>query len=77
MRIFTYKIKTAIIHQISNATGLNLSTPRLFTLSKAETHELRIIRIIAAIPIKKAPKAVVDYLSPEAMKLVLEQPDKP
>jgi len=31
---------------------------------------------IAAIPIKKAKKTVVEYLTPEAMKLLLEQPDK-
>jgi integrase/recombinase XerD len=31
---------------------------------------------IAAIPIKKAQKTVVEYLNPEAMKLLLEQPDK-
>ena len=31
---------------------------------------------IAAIPIKKANKTVVEYLTPEAMKLLLEQPDK-
>jgi integrase/recombinase XerD len=31
---------------------------------------------IIAIPIKKAKKAVVEYLTPEAMKLLLEQPDK-
>ncbi len=31
---------------------------------------------IAAIPIKKALKTVVEYLIPEAIKLLLEQPDK-
>jgi integrase/recombinase XerD len=31
---------------------------------------------IAAIPIKKAKKTVVEYLTPEATKLILEQPDK-
>lgn len=31
---------------------------------------------IAAIPIKKGKKTVVEYLSPEAVKLLLEQPDK-
>jgi integrase/recombinase XerD len=31
---------------------------------------------IAAIPIKKAKKNVIEYLTPEAMKLLLEQPDK-
>lgn len=31
---------------------------------------------IVSIPIKKAKKTVVDYLTPEAMKLLLEQPDK-
>ena len=31
---------------------------------------------IIAIPIKKAKKTVVEHLSPEAMKLLLEQPDK-
>lgn len=31
---------------------------------------------ITAIPIKKAKRTVVEYLTPEAMKLVLEQPDK-
>ncbi len=31
---------------------------------------------IAAIPIKKAQKTVVEYLTPEAIKLLLEQPDK-
>ena len=31
---------------------------------------------IIAIPIKKAKKPVVEYLTPEAMKLFLEQPDK-
>lgn len=31
---------------------------------------------ISAIPIKKAQKSVVEYLNPEAMKLLLEQPDK-
>lgn len=31
---------------------------------------------ITAIPIKKAKKTVVEYLTPEAMKLLLEQPDK-
>jgi integrase/recombinase XerD len=31
---------------------------------------------IAAIPIKKAKKTVVEYLTPEAIKLLLEQPDK-
>src|SRR3990167_11535313 len=31
---------------------------------------------IAAIPIKKGKKTVVDYLSPEAVKFLLEQPDK-
>ena len=31
---------------------------------------------IATIPIKKAKKTVVEYLTPEAMKLLLEQPDK-
>ena len=31
---------------------------------------------IAAIPIKKAKKQVVEYLSSEAIKLLLEQPDK-
>ena len=31
---------------------------------------------IAAIPIKKGKKTVVDYLSPEAVKFILEQPDK-
>lgn len=31
---------------------------------------------ITAIPIKKAKKTVIEYLTPEAMKLLLEQPDK-
>ena len=31
---------------------------------------------ITAIPIKKAKKTVVEYLTPEAMKLLLEQPDR-
>jgi integrase/recombinase XerD len=31
---------------------------------------------IIAIPIKKAKKATVDYLTPEAVKLLLKQPDK-
>ena len=31
---------------------------------------------IIAIPIKKAKKTVVEHLAPEAMKLLLEQPDK-
>lgn len=31
---------------------------------------------ISAIPIKKAKKTVVDYLTPEAIKLLLEQPDR-
>ena len=31
---------------------------------------------ITAIPIKKAKKTVVGYLTPEAMKFLLEQPDK-
>jgi len=31
---------------------------------------------IIAIPIKKTKKAVVEHLAPEAMKLLLEQPDK-
>jgi site-specific recombinase XerD len=31
---------------------------------------------IIAIPIKKAKKPVVEHLTPEAMKLLLEQPDK-
>jgi integrase/recombinase XerD len=31
---------------------------------------------IAAIPIKKAKKTVIEYLTPEAIKLLLEQPDK-
>ncbi|HQS84954.1 MAG TPA: site-specific integrase [Alphaproteobacteria bacterium] len=31
---------------------------------------------ITAIPIKKAKKTVVEYLTPEAMKFLLEQPDK-
>lgn len=31
---------------------------------------------IAAIPIKKAKKTTVEYLTPEAIKLLLEQPDK-
>jgi integrase/recombinase XerD len=31
---------------------------------------------ITAIPTKKAKKTVVDYLTPEATKLLLEQPDK-
>jgi integrase/recombinase XerD len=31
---------------------------------------------ITAIPTKKAKKTVVDYLTPEAIKLLLEQPDK-
>lgn len=31
---------------------------------------------VAAIPIKKAKKTVVEYLTPEAIKLLLEQPDK-
>ena len=31
---------------------------------------------ITTIPIKKAPKTVTEYLTPEAMKLLLEQPDK-
>lgn len=31
---------------------------------------------ITAIPIKRAPKKVVEHLSPEAIKLLLEQPDK-
>jgi site-specific recombinase XerD len=31
---------------------------------------------IAAIPIKKAKKTIVEYLSPEAVKLLLEQPDR-
>ena len=31
---------------------------------------------ITAIPVKKAKKTVVEYLSPEAIKLLLEQPDK-
>ncbi len=31
---------------------------------------------ITAIPIKKAKKTVVEYLAPEAIKLLLEQPDK-
>ncbi len=31
---------------------------------------------ITAIPIKKAKKTVVEYLTPEAIKLLLEQPDK-
>lgn len=31
---------------------------------------------IAAIPIKKVQKKIVEYLAPEAIKLLLEQPDK-
>jgi len=31
---------------------------------------------ITSIPIKKAKKAMVDYLTPDAIKLLLEQPDK-
>jgi site-specific recombinase XerD len=31
---------------------------------------------VTAIPIKKVKKTVVEYLTPEAMKLLLEQPDK-
>ena len=31
---------------------------------------------IATIPIKKAKKTIVEYLSPEAVKLLLEQPDR-
>ena len=31
---------------------------------------------VIAIPIKKAKKTVVEHLTPEAMKLLLEQPDK-
>jgi integrase/recombinase XerD len=31
---------------------------------------------IIAIPIKKAKKSIVEHLTPEAMKLLLEQPDK-
>ncbi len=31
---------------------------------------------ISSIPIKKAKKKVVEYLTPEAMKILLEQPDK-
>jgi integrase/recombinase XerD len=31
---------------------------------------------IAAIPIKRSKKTVVEYLTPEAIKLLLEQPDK-
>ena len=31
---------------------------------------------ITAIPIKKAKKSIVEYLTPEAIKLLLEQPDK-
>lgn len=31
---------------------------------------------ITAIPIKKAKRTVVEYLTPETMKLLLEQPDK-
>lgn len=31
---------------------------------------------ITAIPIKKTKKTVVEYLTPEAIKLLLEQPDK-
>ena len=31
---------------------------------------------VTAIPIKKAQKTVVEYLTPEAMKLLLQQPDK-
>jgi integrase/recombinase XerD len=31
---------------------------------------------ITAIPIKKAQKKIVEYLTPEAIKLLLEQPDK-
>lgn len=31
---------------------------------------------ITAIPIKKAKKTVIEYLTPEAIKLLLEQPDK-
>ncbi len=31
---------------------------------------------VIAIPLKKAKKPVLDYLTPEAMKLLLEQPDK-
>lgn len=31
---------------------------------------------IVAIPIKKAKKTITEYLTPEAMKLLLEQPDK-
>ena len=31
---------------------------------------------ISSIPIKKAKKTVVDYLTPEAIKLLLEQPDR-
>lgn len=31
---------------------------------------------ITAIPTKKAKKTIVDYLTPDAMKLLLEQPDK-
>ena len=31
---------------------------------------------IIAIPIKKAKKTIVEYLTPEAIKLLLEQPDK-
>lgn len=31
---------------------------------------------ITSIPIKKAKKTVVDYLTPEAIKLLLEQPDR-
>lgn len=31
---------------------------------------------VISIPIKKAPKTAVDYLSPDAMKILLSQPDK-
>jgi site-specific recombinase XerD len=31
---------------------------------------------VISIPIKKAPKTAVDYLSPDAMKILLAQPDK-
>jgi site-specific recombinase XerD len=31
---------------------------------------------VTAIPIKKAKKAVIEHLTPEAIKLLLEQPDK-
>lgn len=31
---------------------------------------------VISIPVKKTKKTVIEYLSPEAMKLILEQPDK-